>query len=848
MAKPYDTRLIMMVAQQPFETDMNQFCKLIPVIYVDGTRAIAEDFINDNEIWWMLTAQTAQLAEPGRLVVGLVGDATGYDAQDPSSSQYQVQRESVHDLELKDGVEVIELPGSAIDNIHDLVSANYSIDLPNRPALSVMLHWRSHVYGPFTTAPAVQGRANEERQFSFAPADRSMTIYQVDEHEFYDIPKDYRYTFTDEVSSSTHRRRLERSQCIKVSHDLVLAPGLKQVLAKNPEKLVLEPLERMLLRLVRQYVTRKKRQELQRLLHEIDLTGRETQEATKFIEVIGRVKRITENQEAALDAVTKALVESGMLGESRLGKAEQRAAEQYVHEKTAALQAQIEKSLSAKREELRHVETNLKDVTLRLQKEETQRRAILEKAIEAERNKSQKAMAAEREEFEKQKTKLGRQQELIKKNLEQATKELRESGDDVVNRFLTIAPLLSSMGMASSQRPQNDALDNIVEATHVVTAPFKIPEFITHNLHTEEVEDVSEEEFFTRFAQVVSDNGFTYDQFDLKRFHLSVKCGDLTVLGGPSGTGKSSLPTLYMQALLGSEAENGRPGCLMVNINPSWMDIRDLIGHMNTLEGRFYPAESGLFQYLVYAQEEYKKHGTATGLYPICLDEMNLSQVEHYFSDFMMVLEREGQSRSIRCFSRDVVRTSCPFRLWDKILLSPAVKFVGTVNFDETTRLLSDRFLDRVNLITLASGSLPSVDGVVGGQFSKAPGRMVTLADFERWRTDSALPADLGELLDRMRPLLTQIGCSLSPRVYRGICRFVSSASPLLTTTQAFDMQIAQRVVPKIRSLVTKRQFEALDDLLECLNESATYPFDKTVPLLEEIRESAGTRGWDLEE
>ena len=38
---------------------------------------------------------------------------------------------------------------------------------------------------------------------------------------------------------------------------------------------------------------------------------------------------------------------------------------------------------------------------------------------------------------------------------------------------------------------------------------------------------------------------------DLVAFHVSVKISDLTVLGGVSGTGKSSLPRLYAQALAG---------------------------------------------------------------------------------------------------------------------------------------------------------------------------------------------------------------------------------------------------------------------------------------------------------
>ena len=62
MTKPNDKRLIMMVAQQSFETaDLNRFCKLIPIVYVDGTKPAAAEFPNDGEIWWMLTAKTRGL-------------------------------------------------------------------------------------------------------------------------------------------------------------------------------------------------------------------------------------------------------------------------------------------------------------------------------------------------------------------------------------------------------------------------------------------------------------------------------------------------------------------------------------------------------------------------------------------------------------------------------------------------------------------------------------------------------------------------------------------------------------------------------------------------------------------
>ena len=275
--------------------------------------------------------------------------------------------------------------------------------------------------------------------------------------------------------------------------------------------------------------------------------------------------------------------------------------------------------------------------------------------------------------------------------------------------------------------------------------------------------------------------------------------------------------------------------------------MRRCIGHTNTVEGRFYPAETGLFQYIICAQEESGQKGPQTGLYLACLDEMNLSQVEHYFSDFMMVAEREGAARVIQCFSAASVGNHCPFKNWSSVKLSPAMRFVGTVNFDETTRLLSDRFLDRVNLIQLRPGKLPALSGQ-GSLDPKVKGRMVTLADFQKWSGGEVLPSNIASLLDEMRPVLNDLGCPISPRVYRAICRFVGSCSPLLTPASAFDTQVAQRLLPRIRSLVTKRQLDALDRLLKLMNQNSSCSFDETIPLLDEARQTSLGRDWNQDE
>ena len=845
MSDQTDTQLIMMVAQVPFETpDMNQFCKLIPIAHADGTHLAPADFPNDGEIWWMLTAHTSPLAVPGQLVVGGIEHAVRYDADDAESSRYQAMRESIRDLNLRDGVEVIDMAADAIENIQDVVARGFRHDLLWPPAHVVMLHWRSSFYGPFTAARVSSGALKDSQFFSFSPAHSDgMTIYEIDQGSFARATKDHRILVQDKVSL-TDNNRGRSYDLAEVRHDLVLPAGYDRVLTVNPRRLTLESIDRKLLRFAKDCLTRSKRQKLSELLDELEITGRETEDAQDLVEAVGRARGMTEKQETALGTVAEALLKSGLLGEDRIQKAEQSFAVKYVEERTAELQAKVEQSLTARRADLRNIEEDLKHARANLQKEQAERRAQLEKDIAAERRVADKQFAAEKEDFQKQKTELERQQGLLHQNLEKVTKDLREAGDEVVNRFLTIAPLLGVLSPATRQAPAELAPRSKDADGSVVQATFAIPAFVT-GPPTNDVE-LKEDAFFERFRGVVENSGFTFRPLDLQRFHLSVKCGELTVLGGPSGTGKSSLPALYAQALLGDEAAHGRPGCLMVNINPSWMDTRDLLGHMNTLDGRFYPAESGLFQHLVYAQKEHQTRGQATGLYLTCLDEMNLSQVEHYFSDFMMVLERSGAARTIQCFSPETAGKNCHFREWGVVGLSPALRFVGTVNFDETTRLLSDRFLDRVNLIRLTPAGLPAVAGS-DGALATASGRMVTLADIEAWRTDSALPADLGLLLDHMRPLLGQIGCPISPRAYRGVCRFVASSAPIMSPEKAFEVQVAQRIIPRIRSLVSSRQLNALDELLQLLNQSNVCAFEESIPLLEEIRVMMSGRKWELE-
>jgi hypothetical protein len=290
-----------------------------------------------------------------------------------------------------------------------------------------------------------------------------------------------------------------------------------------------------------------------------------------------------------------------------------------------------------------------------------------------------------------------------------------------------------------------------------------------------------------------------------------VKCGSITVLAGASGVGKSSLAMLYGDVLAGDNS-SPRDGTHMIHVSPSWLEKSDLLGYVNTITRDFAPAETGLYQQLIYAQEDYKRNNADSAIYPICLDEMNLAQIEYYFSDFMQILELPQENQNLTCFSPQAVIASSVFKNYSSIKLSPALRFIGTVNFDETTKRLSMRLLDRINLIQLSNCSEfwdPRCENVTAGDG-------VSYANYSKWIRDESLPANIEAYLEKLANPLQQLGVVISPRVKFAIGRYVASSNPFFDNRNdaeksAFDEQIAQRVLSKIRSV--RGQRSALDEI-----------------------------------
>ena len=131
-----------------------------------------------------------------------------------------------------------------------------------------------------------------------------------------------------------------------------------------------------------------------------------------------------------------------------------------------------------------------------------------------------------------------------------------------------------------------------------------------------------------------------YSDKDLRAFLAGMAASPMSILQGMSGTGKTSLPKIFCEALLGEIS--------VVPVESSWRDRNELLGYYNDFSKKFTAKEFTCDLYRA-GCERYQDT-----ICFIVLDEMNLSRVEYYFADFLSVLEDKPENWRIRLVDTDM--------------------------------------------------------------------------------------------------------------------------------------------------------------------------------------------------
>lgn len=832
MPESPEGRVVFAIAQVPFENEnrdtmtVNVFGTLAPVLDDRGRRADAEDFPNSGLAWWMLRPGARSFAEPGRLVSAFVEPAEKFFPNNADSHYFQVDVQSVEPVKGDLAIEIINADTLRVKSASDLINLD-AIATSEHPVSDVVLvRWKDRILGPFRASSTKSSEAQYEVSLALRAAESTVAVWS--QQELLSIGAGYAEFTTVTVSLEQlppARARRQRH----LTFELVTGAGAEALKMRPHEVIELSRDVDVIRRVAKDLLSRKEKQQLSQLLDRLRLRldSGEPQLASAAA-IVDKLSGQLARDEALARELAAALVESGTL-EGALDRYLHERSERYIAENSARLRSdiaaqvtEIEGTLRELREQQDamsgHLESHRREALQELNSELTHLRESVELRIREDR-----------EQIERERVELARQRDMVAAHLEAASSRFESSRNDVLRDFLTLWPLFRRMlgepaELQSTPRElRRDAISGgavSAEPRAETIAPLMFPEFVVQP--RDGAPSLEEHELLARFSTHLRAQGFAYREIDVVSFHLSVKCGDLTILGGVSGTGKSTLPRLYAEAIAGSEQEATRedvPGrYLHVAVRPSWLDFQDLLGHVNGLERRFIPAESGLYRHMVLAQEEAVLHGSVSGVYLTCLDEMNLSHVEHYFGGFLQAFERGDGLRLVRVFDESAVRDDDPFRRWHTLSIPMSVRFVGTVNYDETTRPLSYRLLDRANVIELQpEGTLAFAMAPNDRQRIRVEGAAVTQRMLTRWTRDEPLERGLGEVLDRMSPLLTALRCPITPRRYRAISRFVASANGLCSAIEAFDLQVCQRVLPQVRNVLGPEALEALEALRELI-------------------------------
>lgn len=320
---------------------------------------------------------------------------------------------------------------------------------------------------------------------------------------------------------------------------------------------------------------------------------------------------------------------------------------------------------------------------------------------------------------------------------------------------------------------------------------------------------LGEEEWLQSILAGCEASGLLFPKRLLYAFHTALKTAEwspLAVLAGVSGTGKSLLPKAY--------ARFGGLNYLPLSVQPNWDSPQSLFGFFNSVDNRF--NATPLLQAMTQSQRDKNdKDGLKDQLLLVLLDEMNLAPVELYFSDLLSKLEdRRGETTDVAVeIDLGAGLKKHPVALGRNIL------WAGTMNEDENTHTLSDKVLDRGNVIVFPRPrDLRRRESATLAE----PKLMLPREQWDSWSAkESTFTSEqirpFKELLEVMNSSLEHVGRALGHRVFQSIEHYMANHPAVLCAQknpdnnevfemamrQAFEEQLVQKVMPKLRGIET---------------------------------------------
>lgn len=175
-----------------------------------------------------------------------------------------------------------------------------------------------------------------------------------------------------------------------------------------------------------------------------------------------------------------------------------------------------------------------------------------------------------------------------------------------------------------------------------------------------------------------------YDINLIRLFVASFASNKLIILEGISGTGKTSLAYAF--------GEFTKNETTVASVQPSWRDSTEIFGYFNEFTKKFNETEILEKMYEAQYTDE---------VYITLLDEMNISRVEYYFAEMLSILELPNKKDWVVELVPNVWPDD-PEKLDEgKLKIPENMWYVGTINNDDSTFMITDKVYDRAMPIAI---------------------------------------------------------------------------------------------------------------------------------------------------
>ena len=258
-----------------------------------------------------------------------------------------------------------------------------------------------------------------------------------------------------------------------------------------------------------------------------------------------------------------------------------------------------------------------------------------------------------------------------------------------------------------------------------------------------------------------------YKKNDIINIYISIAQNFLTVFSGEPGIGKTSICKIIADSLgLNSFGNSKMNRYIPVSVERGWTTKRDLIGYFNPLTKKYDKSNGKIYDALMVLNKEGNK---STYPYLIMLDEANLSPMEYYWADFMKLTE----VRTEQNYDDFYINIGTE----EDLYVPETLRFLATINTDQTTEQLSPRLIDRACIIKLPN-DVPVKEYNGDAEENLLPVKISnTLNVFAK---QSDVNESISNVLYNIFSLCRNCNMSISPRIQIAIKNYIGVAQEIM--------------------------------------------------------------------